>query len=170
VAQCSCSAALQKWQYREREPIGPHHLQLTSTSAAFTSTSHTYLDTRTVARFSLFNSSTTAQPGFSFSSASSSLFFLRTHQVSPPSLPKAAAFSLAIRDSLHLVHLLSTQSLHVDQVSPPHLRKRASFLSFRVYCCYCKSIKASAIRSEPFQLLIATFPDSSPYDSRLQWT
>jgi hypothetical protein len=98
------------------------------------------------------------------------LFFLRTHQVSPPSLPKAAAFSLAIRDSLHLVHLLSTQSLHTDQVSPPSLRKRASFLSFGVYCCYCKSIKASAIHSEPFQLPIATFPDSSPYDSRLQWT
>jgi hypothetical protein len=65
---------------------------------------------------------------------------LRAHRVSPPSLPKAAAFSLAIREPLHLLHLvqlLSARPLHINQVSlPPPLRKRASFLGFGFHCYY----------------------------------
>jgi len=165
VAQCSCSAALQKWQ---QGSVGPHHRQLTSsaTSAASTSISHTYLDTQTVARFSLFNSSTPAQRDFSFSSASSSSFFLRTHQVSPPSVPKAAAFSLAIRDSLHLVRLLSTQPLQTDQVSLLPLRKREYFLDSGFHCCQVNQGKCNLSRS----LSASNCNSNSSFDNfRSQW-
>jgi hypothetical protein len=164
VAQCSCSAALQKWQ---QGSVGPHVNSLLQQPLQRLLLFPTHILTLKLSQDFLFSILLRLPSGTSASALRALLRFSCAHiKFPPPSVPKAAAFSLAIRHSLHLVRLLSTQPLQTDQVSLLPLRKREYFLDSGFHCCQVNQGKCNLSRS----LSASNCNSNSSFDnSRSQW-